>query len=207
MPSRDAESRPADTGRLRAQHGLFLTLRTGLWTLTVALLLLSAGCGREAPAVPAPQPAVSIRPIDLEGYHQVLQSHRGRFVMVDFWATWCAPCRMSFPDFVRMHKDLGGRGLAVVSISVDDPSQKDGPVRKFLQSQGADFETLILDVEVIDDFMAAVSESWTGEIPAVFLYDREGSLIQSFRGPGASDEAERAVRALLTEEAPEPAQG
>jgi hypothetical protein len=94
-----------------------------------------------------------------------------------------------------------------VSISVDDPAQKDGPVREFLQSQDADFEALILDVEVVDEFMAAVSESWTGAIPAAFLYDREGALIQFLQGPGASDEAERAVRALLDEEAPDPAHG
>jgi thiol-disulfide isomerase/thioredoxin len=178
--------------------------RARRWACILAAVAVFAagGCSREKASPPDVPTPVHVRPVDLEGYRQVLRSHRDRVVLVDFWATWCAPCIASFPKLVRLHEEFGPRGLAVVSVSVDDPQEKDGPVREFLQEQNAAFDTLILDVEVIDDFMAAVSESWMGQVPAVFLYDRDGALRAMFFGADAMEEVERAVRAMLDETPP-----
>jgi thiol-disulfide isomerase/thioredoxin len=132
----------------------------------------------------------------------VLAAHRGEVVLVDFWATWCAPCLADFPELVQLHHALAPRGLAVVSISVDDPAEKDGKVRRFLGQHRPGFETLILDVPVIDDFMAAVDADWTGAVPAVFLYDRRGALRHAFFGVTPAEEIEQTAKTLLAQPPP-----
>jgi len=181
----------------------------GLWALPAALLISTASCKRDAPAPQAEaaqaatasetKPALQIKPIDLEGYRQAIRSHKGKVVLVDFWATWCAPCVESFPKIARLHRELGPQGLVVLSVSVDAIEEKDGKVRKFLQTYGGGFETYILDVQVFDDFIAAVNEKWMGQIPAMFLYDRTGKLRREFYGVGEVDEVERAIRSMPAE--------
>ncbi|MES2791783.1 MAG: TlpA disulfide reductase family protein, partial [Planctomycetota bacterium] len=62
---------------------------------------------------------VELQVVDLKGYETILARHAGQVVLVDFWATWCAPCRKQFPHSVQLHRKLQDRGLAVISVSID----------------------------------------------------------------------------------------
>ena len=67
--------------------------------------------GAELPDIAAP---------DIDGLPERLSDHRGKVVLVDFWATWCAPCKVAIPEFVRLKDELGERGFEIVSFSIDE---------------------------------------------------------------------------------------
>lgn len=174
------------------------------WTFAVFVCLLCAGCpSQEAPppdpAAPASDsPATSAEPtaqtqdaapaqagsgeitlIDTtpEALAELLASKKGKVVLVDFWATWCIPCRMNFPHIVEFHKQYAGRGLEVVSVSLDDPGDRAGAL-EFLKEQGASFDNRIstLGLDSFDAFNIT-----GGSIPHYRLYARDGTLAKTFQ--------------------------
>ena len=141
-----------------------------------------AGCGPaalDADLQSASQPArpVSLQVADVEGYQQALARHLGKVVLVDFWATWCAPCLEQFPHTVELHHEFAGRGLAVLTVSLNEPDEEP-QVRDFLARHGARFENLLSKygsgVESIKQF------DLPGPIPCYRLYDRSGKLHREF---------------------------
>ena len=177
-------------------HRLFPKI--ALIRVTVVFWLLLAGCTPSSPsAAPEEEPVeVSLRVVDKAAFDQALQQYRGRVVLVDFWATWCPPCIELFPHAVDLHRRLADRGLAVVSVSLDDPGNKEA-VLKFLVGKGARFNNFVSQYgsgtesfEVFD----------VGSLPCCKLYDREGKLRRSFssvNSPIDPDEIDRAVEELL----------
>ena len=138
-----------------------------------------AGCGQSAsdPEVDtAPQsaePPVSLLVTGVEGYHETLARHRGKVVLVDFWATWCAPCIEQFPHTVALERKHRDRGLAVVSVSLNEPV--DLPqVQDFLARHEAHFDNLLSNyngaVKAIQAF------DLPGPVPCYRVYDRSGVL-------------------------------
>jgi len=129
----------------------------------------------------------------------MLASHKGHPVVVNMWATWCDPCREEFPDLVRLHRELDGRGLQVVAISMDMGSALDSSVIPFLKAQGAAFATYIRDgtVENDEDFINAVDPEWSGALPATFVYDRDGRITKKIFGPTSYSQLKEVVMPLL----------
>ena len=168
-----------------------------LFGLLIALAAL-AGCTRQAPQQPVP-----VQTIDPAGYQEMLRQQRGRVVLVDFWATWCQPCKELFPHEVELARRLTGRGLRVVSLSLDEPGDQRA-VEEFLQQQGvatAGMENFIsrdgVGPQVIEDY-----EITGGAIPHLKLYDRHGKLRQTFpddQGHLSPQQIELAVEKLLDE--------
>src|SRR5438552_9792183 len=73
-----------------------------------------------------------LTPIDETGYAKLVASHKGKVVLIDFWATWCKPCRAETPAIVKMANQLAARGLEVVAISADEP-EKEAVALQFLR--------------------------------------------------------------------------
>ena len=124
-----------------------------------------------------PASQVSLSVADGAVYRQVLERHKGKVVLVDFWATWCGPCLQQFPHTVQLSREQRQRGLAVVSVSMDDPADE-AKVRKFLQEQGAEFDNLLGKYGVGSEFAEAFEIR--GEVPFYKLYDRSGRLRYQF---------------------------
>lgn len=123
-----------------------------------------------------------------------------KYTMVDAWATWCGPCKENFPHVVEMHKKYGDKGLAVVSLSFDDPAvaKQVSDARQFLAEKKAVFTNFLLDEEQGVGFEKLDINS----IPAVFLYGPGGKLVKRFTMDDPNhqftyDEVEKAVVALL----------
>jgi thiol-disulfide isomerase/thioredoxin len=122
-------------------------------------------------------PAVSLRVTDAAGLQEILDKHRGKVVLVDFWATWCGPCVEQFPHTVQLAEKLRDRGLAVVSVSMDSPSSEP-QVRAFLEKQQARFDNLLSSYG--SPVTATKEFGLPGPVPCYRVYDRQGRLHRQF---------------------------
>jgi thiol-disulfide isomerase/thioredoxin len=167
-----------------------------LWS---ALAILAAvGCCRE----PGDRAAhdVQLDSIDAAGLDKAVEERRGQVVLVDFWATWCGPCRELFPHAVELHKRFGDRGLAVITVSLDDPDNR-AAVSKFLDQNGPTLENYLAVYGVGPAAFTAFHID-DGALPHLRLYDRQGKLRRAFQSGGKpldSHEVEQAVVAALGE--------
>jgi peroxiredoxin/YHS domain-containing protein len=142
-------------------------------------------------AFPREAPAFSLK--SLAGEPLSNESLKGKVVLVDFWATWCAPCRKSMPEFQALHKKYAERGFAVVGVSIDEG--KDGPakVKKFVSSKKISYP-IGLDSEQAPAWEAFKVKA----VPAAFLLDRDGRIVAQWTGASApTAEIEEKLATLL----------
>jgi thiol-disulfide isomerase/thioredoxin len=116
-----------------------------------------------------------------------------RPLLVNFWATWCEPCRTEFPDLVKIDAEFRPRGLEFVVVSVDDVSEIKTGVPRFLRRMRAGMPAYLLNATDTDAAVTYVDPTWGGELPATFLFDREGKVV--FKHTGIVKPAE--LRAAL----------
>ena len=118
-----------------------------------------------------PPPALEIR--DLDGRLHRLADYRGRVVLINFWATWCGPCRDEMPSIQRLKEKLAGRPFTVLAVNLDEPESR---IRKFLSEMKVDF-TILLDTDRM------VARAWDARIlPASFLVGPGGRIHYSLVG-------------------------
>jgi cytochrome c biogenesis protein CcmG/thiol:disulfide interchange protein DsbE len=119
----------------------------------------------------------------LAGGEVDLASRRGRFVVLNFWATWCPPCVAEMPSLERLHRALGPEGLSVVTVSTDED---EGELKQFVSEHA-----LTLPVLKDPGGRVAAGEYRTTGYPETFVLDREGRLLQHVVGPAEWDSAEK----------------
>ena len=132
-------------------------------------------------------------PVDEAGYRAILKSNAGNVVLVDFWATWCAPCRQEMPLLSKLESRLRDKRFRLVTISADDPEQEAAAV-EFLKRSGVSGAAYIRRAKDDDKFINSVDAKWSGALPALFLYDRQGKLVKSFIGETELSVIEAAIR-------------
>jgi thiol-disulfide isomerase/thioredoxin len=160
--------------------GLFVA--NGVWIVrSLRSLGGQHGAGRPAPAFRAPT---------LAGPPLALADLRGRVVLLDFWATWCAPCLQQLPALRRLDETLGPRGLAVVGINIEGAAARRA-VEDVVREAGLRYPTVLDEGEVAKQYGASA-------LPHLVLIDRDGLQRQVFRGGGAEAEIARAVEDALT---------
>jgi thiol-disulfide isomerase/thioredoxin len=180
----------------------------GLLLAVVAAVMLTAGDGPQKssppkPPVQKPGEAQAATPpkvteIDETALKSLLGAGAGRArpLLVNFWATWCVPCREEFPDLLKIRGQYDESRLDFVLVSLDDPSDIAKAVPEFLTEQRATALPSYL-LHATDDGVAInlVDPGWSGELPATFLYDRSGNVV--FKHKGRIKPAE--LRAALDE--------
>jgi thiol-disulfide isomerase/thioredoxin len=152
------------------------------------MVISGAAC---AAALPAKLP-----PLDEAGFPKLLASHKGKVVLVDFWATWCEPCRAEMPALAKMAKELAPKGLVVITVSADEPEDNALAV-EFLKKAGYDGPAYLKIAKSDDAFINLVDPKWSGGLPAMFLYDRAGKKVKSFIGETEKSVLEAAIKKLL----------
>ena len=141
--------------------------------------------------------AQTMNPVDEVGYQKLLQSQKGSVLVVDFWATWCKPCRAEMPQLVKLGDKLKARGLKLVTISADEP-EAEGTARKFLADMGAaGLPSYVKRPKDDDKFINVIDPKWAGALPALFIYDRTGKKVRAFIGESSMAEVEAAIVKLL----------
>lgn len=136
-----------------------------------------------------------IREIDLDGLKKILARDSGdkRPLLLNFWATWCDPCREEFPDLVKLDADYKDKGLNFIAVSLDDITDIKSEVPKFLNQMKATMPVVLLNVKDQDAAIKAVDPSWGGEMPATFLYDHDGKIAFKHFGKIKPDELRAAI--------------
>ena len=146
---------------------------------TVALLLLVSACVLgDLPGPPqVGDAAPDFQAVSLEDERTVsLGDYVGQTILVNLWATWCAPCRMETPYLQSVYEENRDRGLMVVGVSVDSPSALD-LVKDFLEEMGVTYDILLDPDMVSTDVFAAIG------LPASFLIDGDGVIRYTRLGP------------------------
>jgi peroxiredoxin len=127
----------------------------------------------------------------LDGGAMPLKDLKGQVVLVNFWATWCPPCRAEMPGFQKVYEALHGDGFTVVGVSMDDASR--AQVASFLQDHGIHYPVAMATTDVVAGFGGVNS------YPTSFLVDRRGRVRYMVRGIFAEPALRAAVRRLLAE--------
>jgi peroxiredoxin len=162
----------------------------------VVLAALTAVCCRRAvEATGAARPALVGRTApefaltDLSGKTVRLADFKDKVVLLDFWATWCAPCREEIPDFVDLQKRYAEQGFSLLGISLDEEGAE--VVKPFAQQFGINYPVVIGNTEV--------SAAYGGmqALPTAFLIGRDGRILEVFVGDRARADFERAIRSAL----------
>ena len=109
----------------------------------------------------------------LSGKESTLEEHRGNVVVLDFWATWCPPCRMSIPELIRMQEQYRDEGLVILGVSLDNPKRaSDSFLMAFKEKYGINYKILRYDDDIMRDYFGSRRPA----IPTVFVIDREGKI-------------------------------
>ena len=127
---------------------------------------------------------------DIDGNAVALRDYAGRVILLDFWATWCAPCRFLIPGFVELYDEYGPQGFQVVGISVDDSVDE---LRPYAEELGMNYPVLVGRGR--DDIQDAYGPLIG--LPTAFIIDREGRVCMSHTGFAPKATFEEAIRALL----------
>lgn len=107
----------------------------------------------------------------------------GRVLLINFWATWCTPCREEFPDFIEMREHYPVEKFDLVMVSLDDISEIKTTVPEFLAETKAErLASYLLNTEDVEATINLFDPEWRGELPATFIYDPTGALAYKHRG-------------------------
>lgn len=139
---------------------------------------------------PLPRPAPKATVSTLDGGTLPIEDLEGRVVLLDFWATWCAPCLETMPLLGELHGEWGDAGLTVLGISIDEEPAKVVP--GFIEKKKIR-HPIALDTERIPAWYAFQ----VGAIPAMFLIDAEGQIVAEWRGAIDRDDVRTTVEGLL----------
>ena len=151
--------------------------------IAVALVALVAGLAlhplNRAPATSpaATPPALLDTPLEsLAGEKQSLGAWKGKVLVVNFWATWCAPCRKEIPEFIRMQQRLGDKGLQFVGIAIDEKDK----VAAYAKEIGINYPILVGELDAVEMSRALGNE--LGALPFTVVIDRQGTVVHTSLG-------------------------
>lgn len=125
---------------------------------------------------------------DVSGKQVQLSQYQGRLILLNFWASWCAPCREEMPLFSKWQRDLGSRGLQVVGVSMDDDA---GEVKKFLAAYPVTYPIVMGDAGFAGQFGGVLG------LPLSYLIDARGRVVARYQGEVDLAKMEAKVKELL----------
>jgi thiol-disulfide isomerase/thioredoxin len=143
-----------------------------------------------------------VREMDEAGLKALLEGRasKGRILLVNFWATWCLPCREEFPDLVRIEEEFRPQGeeFEFVTISLDDVTDIKTAVPDFLaQMRATRMPAYLLNAARPDAAINLITPEWRGELPATFIFGRRGELFYKHSGRVVPAELRKSINAAL----------
>ncbi len=135
-----------------------------------ALVILGYGCQKDSEAGPV-APDFELK--DLEGQKVTLKEYRGNVVILDFWATWCAPCRSAIPELIKLQENYKDKGLVILGISMDDPRMaSDKYLHGFSERFKINYTILRSDPDVSKNYFGVQAPA----LPTLYVIDKKGFI-------------------------------
>ena len=125
---------------------------------------------------------------DLNGNKVKLSDYKGKVVLLEFWATWCPPCRASIPGIEKLHETYKNKGLAVLAVSLDEGGWD--TVKSFVQKNGITYLVLRGNEEVAEKYQVRT-------IPLILILDKDGKISKRYLGFGSEEDLEKDIKAVL----------
>ncbi|MCS7301743.1 MAG: TlpA family protein disulfide reductase [Fimbriimonadales bacterium] len=127
---------------------------------------------------------------------QRIARNKGKVVIVNFWATWCAPCMEELPDLVRFYRNYRKQGVEMIGVSFDDVETADQTVPPVLRKYRVNYPVVVVN-QNFDEFADRFDKAWSGEVPRFYLFDRQGKRVEAWSGKTSYQTLEQKVKALL----------
>ena len=176
----------------------FVSLICGMFALFLSGFSAPAQTTNGAEKSPTPvAETIIVKEVDHAGLAALLKRDNGRPLLVNFWATWCEPCRDEFPDLIKIDSEYRAQGLDFITVSLDDFSEIKTEVPKFLQQMGANMPAYLLNVADPEPSIKAVDPNWGGALPATVLYDKQGKIAFTHFGRIKPTELRAAIDKLV----------
>jgi thiol-disulfide isomerase/thioredoxin len=183
-----------ETHRTRLHGRKLLTFAA---VLAVALVAALPGRTQTTPRAGKAAGPTDPQLIDLAGYRQLLAKYKGKPLVVNFWATWCEPCRDEYPMIVNLAKEFKSQGVSVIGVDMDDESDMN-LVRRFIARTQPQFPNYRQKPGIdLDAFYDGVNPEWKGTMPQTVFYGRDGQILGFFLGTRPQPVFEQAFRATL----------
>ena len=183
------------------RHGNALAYWSGLAVVVAAL----GSCGGQETArvdvVESDAPVGSVSLASTEDVRRQVARVAGKPLLVNIWATWCAPCVHETPALAAFYRDCSPRGVEFLSLSIDFPDEIESTVRGFVQKNKVPFPVLVLDgvpPEELAEALNIVETGWDGTLPATFFFSPDGSLRQTWFGTVTLDQLATAANKAVS---------
>ena len=146
--------------------------------------------------------AEALTPIDAAQLRQVLDSHRGHVVLVNFWASWCRPCLKEIPELSALADKYREQGLRLVAVSLDEPGDLQSVVRPFMQQWFPVFTSYARLTPDMDGMVSAVDPAWNEILPTSYILNQAGHVTARLQGGKPAAAFEAAILPLLAASRP-----
>ncbi len=184
---------------------LRLSLAVGAIIICAAILSTNSIASQTQSAAPAGHSSQAAKPpapreltqIDLAGYNKLLADHKGKPLLVTFWATWCEPCRDEFPIINQIARDYASKGLVVLGVDMDDDSAVN-LIQHFLDRNKPIFPSVRKKMGHEDAFVNGVDPQWHDEMPANFFYAADGRLLGFMIGGHTRPDFDKIINGILS---------
>lgn len=170
-----------------------------------ALLAVVFACGvasaRGGEPAAAPSRAdtsmpATVTPVGVAAFRTSLEAARGHVVILNLWASWCAPCLKEIPVLLDVERRFASCGVRLVGLATDDPSELDGPVRAMHAKFFPTFRSFARTEREPDAYASVVDPAWNELMPTTYVLDARGTVRTRLQGAKTAEEFARAVGAV-----------
>ena len=173
-------------------------LNACFWLLTILTTAFAFPPQHEQPKLrPELLAPKTVEPISAAEFRQLLVHHQGKVVLVNLWATWCAPCLKELPELAKLQEQYRDKGLQVIAVTLDEPDILETRVKRLWRERAPTLPAYLQTEASSDKFVSVIDPAWAEIMPTNYVLDRAGKLKATLTGGKTLAEFEAAIKPLL----------